>query len=401
MRRVVVVGASAAGLATAAALRQQGFGGLITMIGDEPHLPYDRPPLSKQVLTGQWDAERLLLRPESDLKAMNLDLRLGVSATAVDRTARTVTLAHGGTVPYDALVIATGVRPRLLPGGHGRPGVHVLRTREDALALRDRLGDGRRLVIIGGGFLGTEVAAAARQRGADVTIVESGAEPLARIIGRAAGRFITGIHRDRGVRILTGLKAETFDTADGAVTGVRLDDGRTLPADDVLVATGSVPNTDWLRGSGLDIDDGLLCDAHGRCAPGIHAAGDVARWFNPLFGRAIRVEHRTSASEQGIAVARDLLTPATPQPAAPVPYFWTDQYEVKVQSHGYLPGHEESAVLDGDLAEGRALIGYRRGRHLTGVLAIGMPAKDVRPWRAAVARRTEWAAVTSAPTPAR
>ncbi|MGW2056838.1 NAD(P)/FAD-dependent oxidoreductase [Streptomyces sp. NPDC001840] len=349
-------------------------------------------------LTGRWGAEHLLLRTESDIDALNLDLRLGMAATAVDPATRTVTLADGSTVPYDALVIATGVRPRPFPGEPGGPGVHVLRTQEDAIALRDRLSSGRRLVVIGGGFVGTEVAAAARQRGVDVTIVDSEAQPLARIIGREAGRFITGVHRDRGVPILTGVKAAALDTAGDIVSGVRLNDGRLLSADDVFVATGSLPNTDWLRGSGLDIGDGLVCDAYGRCAPGVHAVGDVARWFNPLFGCAMRVEHRTTASEQAIVAARNLLNPATPQPFAHVPCFRTDRYEVKVQSHGYLIGHEESAVLDGDLAEGRALVGYRRGRHLAGVLAIGMPFKAVRAWRTAVARRTEWAA--AAPSPA-
>lgn len=383
MTRVAVVGAAAGGPATAVGLRRQGFDGLITMIGEEPHLPYDRPPLSKQILTGQWGPEHLPLRPESDIDALDLDLRLGMAATAVDQAARTVTPADGSSVPYDAPIIATGVRPRPFTGEPGGPGVHVPRTQEDAVALRDRLSSGRRLVVIGGGFVGTEVAAAARQRGVDVTVVESEAQPSARIIGREAGRFITGIHRERGVRILTRVKAAGLDAAGDIVSGTRLEDGRLLSADDVLVATGSLPNTDWPRGSGLDIGDGLVCDAYGRCAPGVHAVGDGARWFNPLFGCAMRVEHRTTASEQGIAVARNLLNPATPQPFAHVSYFWTDQYEVKVQSHGYLLGHEESAVLDGDLAERRALIGYRRGRHLAGVLAIGMPFKAVRAWRTA------------------
>ncbi|MEU1300103.1 NAD(P)/FAD-dependent oxidoreductase [Streptomyces shenzhenensis] len=400
MRRVVVVGASAAGLTTAEALRRQGFDGLLTMIGDERHPPYDRPPLSKQILTGQWGPEHLRLRPESDIEALDLDLRLGVAAAGVDRARRTVALADGSTVSYDTLIIATGVRPRPFPGGRGIAGVHVLRTQEDAVALRDRLGSGRRLVIIGAGFVGTEVAAAARRRDVDVTLVESAAQPLARIIGRDAGRFLTGIHRERGVRILTGVRAAALDTADDAVSGVRLEDGRLLPADDVLVAIGSLPNTDWLRGSGLDMGDGLVCDAYSRCAPGVHAVGDVARWFNPLFGCEMRVEHRTTASEQGMALARNLLNPADAQPFAPVPYFWTDQYEMRVQAHGYLPGHAESAVLDGDLAQGRALIGYSRGRHLTGVLAIGMPFGAVRAWRTAVARRTEWAAAASLPAPA-
>lgn len=401
MNRVVIVGAAAGGLAVAGSLRQQGFDGRITLIGDEPHLPYDRPPLSKQLLTGQWGPEQLLLRSEPELDALDLDLRLGTAATSLAPRHGTVTLADGSTVPYDELVIATGVRPRSLPGGANTAGVHVLRTQEDALALRERLRPGLRLVIVGGGFVGTEVAAASRQRDVDVTLVEPGPVPLARSIGDDAGRFLTEVHRSNGVRIHTGARATALDTSGGAVTGIWLDDGRRLPADTVLIATGSLPNVDWLRDSGLDISDGVLCDAYSRSAPGIHAVGDVARWYNPLFGFAMRVEHRTTASEQGVTTAHNILRPASPRPFAPVPYFWTDQYHLKIQAYGYLRGHEETVLLDGDLTDGRALIGYRRGRRLSGVLAVDMPFKAVRPWRTALARRTEWADAISAPAPAR
>ncbi|MGP4085715.1 NAD(P)/FAD-dependent oxidoreductase [Streptomyces sp. KR55] len=401
MNRIVVVGASAGGLATVGSLRQQGFAGHITLIGDEHHLPYDRPPLSKQILTGQWGPEQLLLRPEEELEALGLDLRLGTAAASLDPRHGTVTLADGDTVPYDGLVIATGVRPRPFPSQENTADVHVLRTVEDALALRDCLQPGSRLVIVGGGFVGTEVAAAARQHDVDVTLVEPGPVPLACSIGEYAGRFLAGIHRNNGVRVHTGVRATALDTAGGAVTGIRLHDGRHLPADAVLIATGSLPNTEWLRVSGLDISDGVVCDAYSRCGPGIHAVGDVARWYNPLFGCAMRVEHRTAASEQGITAAHNLLHPTSPRPLAPVPYFWTDQYDLKIQSYGYLRGHEETALLDGDLADGRALIGYRRGRRLSGVLSINMPFKAIRPWRSALARRTEWADALPAPAPAR
>jgi NADPH-dependent 2,4-dienoyl-CoA reductase/sulfur reductase-like enzyme len=230
--------------------------------------------------------------------------------------------------------------------------------------------------------------------------VEPGPVLLARSIGEDAGRFLTETHRSNGVRVHTGVRATALDTAAGAVTGIRLDDGRHLPADDVLIATGSLPNTDWLQGSGLDISDGVVCDAYSRCAPGIHAVGDVARWYNPLFDRAMRVEHRTTASEQGVTAAHNILHPASPRPFAPVPYFWTDQYNLKIQSYGYLRGHEETALLDGDLAGGRALIGYRRGGRLSGVLSINMPFNAVRPWRTALARVTEWTDAVPAPAPA-
>ncbi|MFJ3670637.1 NAD(P)/FAD-dependent oxidoreductase [Streptomyces sp. NPDC090106] len=381
MRRIVVVGASAAGLAAAETLRREGYDGTLTLVGDEPHLPYDRPPLSKQLLAGTWEPSRLALRTPAHLDALGLDLRLGVRATGLEPASRTVRLADGSTLPYDGLVIATGVRPRRLPG----EGAHALRTLDDALALRERLAPGRHLVVVGAGFLGAEAAAVARGLGAEVTLLEPAEVPLAHAVGDRVGRVLARAHLDRGVDLRCGVTV-TEATADG----VRLADGEVVGADAVLVAVGSVPRTDWLDGSGLTVADGVVCDAYCAAAPDVYAAGDVARWHNPLFGVAMRIEHRTNAAEQGMAAARNLLHPEARTPFAPVPYFWSDQYDLKIQAYGHLRGHDEVTLVEGDLAERRFIAAYRAGNRVTGVLAVGMPPKAIRAWRQTVATGASW-----------
>ncbi|MBR8639662.1 FAD-dependent oxidoreductase [Streptomyces tuirus] len=397
MNRIVVVGASAGGLATAEALRRARFEGAITLVGDEPYAPYDRPPLSKQLLKGDWQPERLALRPAADIDALGLDLRLGTTAIGLDRNSRQVHLADGSLVPYDALVVATGVRPRRLPGCDGVSGVHVLRTIEDALALKERLRPDRRLVIVGGGFIGAEVAATARALGIAVTLLEAGTVPMGQAVGDETGRFLTRIHLAHGVDVRTDTSVHEIQSSAGRVTGVLLSDGSVLPADDVLVAIGSLPNTEWLDGSGLLLQDGLLCDEYCAAAPDVYGVGDVARWHNPLFGTPMRIEHRTNAAEQAMAVARNHLTPDQRRPFAPVPYFWSDQYDVKIHAYGHLRGHDEALVLQTEDAQ-RLLVAYRRGERLTGALAAGLPPKTVRAWRSLVAAGTAWTeAVIGAP----
>ncbi|WP_406010781.1 FAD-dependent oxidoreductase [Streptomyces sp. NBC_00637] len=381
MNRIVVVGASAAGLAAVETLRREGCTGTLTLVGDEPHLPYDRPPLSKQVLASAWGEDRLRLRPAADLAALDLDLRLGVAATGLDAAGRHLRLADGSEVPYDRLILATGVRPRRLPG----EGAHVLRTLEDALTLRERLLPGRHLVVVGAGFLGAEAAAVAWRLGARVTLLEPAAVPLAHAVGAEVGRVLAQAHLDRGVRLRCGVTV-TEVTEDG----VRLDDGEVVEADEVLVAAGSLPNTDWLARSGLTVGDGVVCDAYLEAAPGVYAAGDVARWYNPLFGTSMRIEHRTNAAEQGMAVARNLLHPDGRKPFAPVPYFWSDQYDMRIQAYGFLRGHDEVAVVEGDLAERRFVAAYRTGDRVSGALAVGMPPKAIRLWRGLIAAGATW-----------
>ncbi|MEQ4726233.1 FAD-dependent oxidoreductase [Nonomuraea sp. B19D2] len=391
MNRIVIVGGSAGGLATAEGLRRAGYAGVITLVGQEPHPPYDRPPLSKQILTGQWGPDRLTLRGKEELHSLSLDLRLGVPAIGLDLSGGSVALADGAEVPYDALVIATGVRPRHLPGSEVVPGVHTLRTLDDAVSLKARLLPGRRLVIVGAGFVGAEVAAVATGLGVKVTLLEAGPLPLAQALGEQAGHVLAEIHRGHGVDLRTHAAVAEIVSAGGAVTGVRLADDTVLPADDVLVAIGSVPNTEWLGGSGLSAGDGLVCDEFSAAAPSVYGVGDVARWHNPLFDTAMRIEHRTNAAEQGLAVAHNLLHPQARRPFAPVPYFWSDQYGMKIQAYGHLRDHDEARILESNLAERRLLIAYRTGDRVAGVLAVGMSPKILRAWRALIAARTPWA----------
>ncbi|WP_316775943.1 NAD(P)/FAD-dependent oxidoreductase [Streptomyces sasae] len=381
MRRIVVVGASAAGLAAAETLRREGYDGTLTLVGDELHVPYDRPPLSKQVLSAEWPPDRVVLRAPTELDALEVQLRLGVAASGLDVADRTVCLADGSEVPYDGLIVATGVRPRRLPG----EGAHVLRTLDDALTLRERIGPGQRLVVVGAGFLGAEAAAVAWRLGARVTLLEPARVPLAHAVGEEVGRVLSRAHLERGVDLRTGVTV-TEVTEDG----VRLADGEVVEADEVLVAVGSLPNVEWLAGSGLTVDDGIVCDEYCEAARDAYAAGDVARWHNPLFGMSMRIEHRTNAAEQGMAAARNLLNPGARKAFAPVPYFWSDQYETRIQAYGYLRGHEEVRVVEGELEEGRFVAAYRTGERLNGVLAVGMPPKVLRGWRQGVAVGAAW-----------
>ena len=393
--RVVVVGASAGGLATAEALRRLGYEGDITLVGNEAHLPYDRPPLSKQILFGELEPEQLQLRPTGDIDSLRMSMRLGEAAIGLDLQNRTVTLDGGAMVGYDALVVATGVRPRRLRGIEGVRGVHVLRTLEDALTLKERLRPGRRLVVVGAGFIGAEAAAAARGLGLEVTMLEPAPVPLAHAVGEEVGRALSGAHRDHGVDLRTGVAVEGVLSRGGDVTGVRLADGSEVAGEDVVVGIGSHPNTEWLRDSSLLLDNGLVCDEFSMAAPGVYGVGDVARWHNPLFGVAMRIEHRTNAAEQGLAVARNLLNPGARRPFAPVPYFWSDQYDMKIQAYGYLRGHQEVAIVDGDLSTRRFIAAYRGGDHLVAVVAVNTPPKTLRTWRAAIAARQTWSAAIS------
>ncbi|MFJ9412830.1 NAD(P)/FAD-dependent oxidoreductase [Streptomyces sp. NPDC101227] len=403
-RPIAIVGASAAGLAAAEALRRFGWSGPLTLIGDEPHLPYDRPPLSKQLLHGAWEPDRLLLRTTEQLAPLDLDLRLGTRATGLDAATRTLTL-DGEHLACAGVIIATGVTARTLPGAENIAGVHTLRTLDDALALRARLtGTGRRLVIVGNGVLGCEAAAVARELGHDVTLVGIDAIPMAAAVGTEIGELLAEEHRARGVTLHTGA-VDGFETTGERVTGVRLTDGTLLPADTVLVAIGSTPAVGWLGDDpALDTTDGLRCDAYCAAAPGIYAAGDVARWDHPVHGRPLRFEHRTNASEQGMAAARNLLAELAAEgtegagngeaqerhPFAPVPYFWSDQYAIKLQAYGLTTGADrvETTVLD--RAERRTVALYGREGNAVGVLTTGLPPRQVRALRAVIASPAPW-----------
>jgi 3-phenylpropionate/trans-cinnamate dioxygenase ferredoxin reductase component len=369
--RVVVVGASAAGLAAAETLRSEGFEGNLTIVGAEPHLPYDRPPLSKQVLDGRWSRERAFLRPLTVLSSLGAHWLLGTPARLLDRARRRLLLADGTELPYDGLVIATGVSARRLPGDD-LAGVHVLRTLDDALAVRSELSAGNRMAIVGAGFLGCEVAAVARQLGLAVSLVDPLPGPMFRQLGPDVAACVAELHYHNGVSLRCGVGVERFAARRGRVTGLVLTDGSELDIDIVLVAVGSAPNTGWLDGSGLSLTDGVDCDEYCRAADRIVAAGDVASWRHVGLGKRIRVEHRTNAIEQGAAAARALLGIAI-SPFTPVPFFWSDQYDVKIQVHGVLDPSAEAVVVRGDPATGHFGLIYRQDKRSVAVLAWNMP----------------------------
>ncbi|WP_112133257.1 NAD(P)/FAD-dependent oxidoreductase [Glycomyces dulcitolivorans] len=368
---VLVVGASAAGLATAEALRRKGFEGRLTLLGAEGHLPYDRPPLSKQVLSGQWDPERAQLRPEAVLSSLDAEFALGEAATALDVANRAVTTENGRTIAADAIVIATGIRARHLPGAAGLGGVHVLRTMEDALRLKGELAAARHLVVVGDGVLGAEIAATASGLGPDVTLVGPQAAPMEMQLGPGVAKHLAELHTERGVRLRPGVGVDGLQEQGGRVTGVRLESGEVLPADAVVVSIGSIPVTEWLTGSGLRIDNGIVCDANCLAADGIWAVGDVARWHHEGIGRSLRLENRTNATEQAAAVAANIL--GAGQPYKPVPYFWTDQFDAKIQVYGLPSLDAELEVLEGDPASRRFVAAYRSAGRVTGVVGWSMP----------------------------
>ena len=372
--RVVVVGASLAGLSALEALRSEGFEGELIAVGAEPTLPYDRPPLSKQVLQGHWEPEKAALRDQSQYDALGVTWHLGRRATALDVAARTVTLDDGEPLAYDGLVIATGAAPRQLPGGQELAGIHVLRTLEDCLAIRADLETASRLCVVGAGFIGAEVAASARVLGVDVTVLEALPAPLARAFPPELGAACAGLHTDQGVDLRLGVTVAGFE-GDGRVTGVRLGDGSVVEADVVVVGVGVVPETGWLESSGLRLDNGVVCDATcATSAPGVVAAGDIARWPNNLFGETMRVEHWSNAVEQGAAAAQRLLAgPGEAVDFAPVPYFWSDQYDTKIQFLGRCCPTDEVRVVDGSLEERRFVALFGRDGRLVGALAFSRP----------------------------
>lgn len=371
---VLVVGASASGLATAEALRREGYPGRVTLLGAEAHLPYDRPPLSKQVLSGQWGPERTLLRPPRQLAGLDLDLILGTPALGLDAATRTVRTA-GGTITADHLVIATGATPRTLPGPPGLRGVHVLRTLDDALALRDGLRTAQRVVVVGEGVLGSEIAATAREIGREVTLCGPLPAPMAGQLGLLVGDHLADLHRGRGVRLALGAAVAGLTDRNGEVTGVALTGGTVLPADLVVVAIGAVPATGWLEGSGLTLADGVVCDAYCRAAEGIYATGDVARRQHPGHDTALRWENRTNATEQAAVVAAAIT--GTPRPHDAISYFWTDQFGTKIQVHGTVTRDAVAEIVDGDPASGRFVVRYTRDGAVTAILGWNM-AKQSR-----------------------
>lgn len=371
---VIVVGASAAGVATAETLRRKGYQGALTLLGAEFHHPYDRPPLSKQVLSGTWGPQRAQLRSPEAISDLDATLLLGDPAVALDAATRTVSTASGRELRADAVVVATGARPRNLPGQAKLSGVHALRTLDDTLALRRDLLESSRFVVVGDGVLGAEIAATARGMGIATTLTGPQPAPMASQLGFGVSNQLAGLHTENKVDLRPGTQVSELAGRGGRVTGVRLDTGEELPADVVAVAVGVVPQTGWLEGSGLELDDGVVCDAYCRAAEGIYAVGDTARWYHSAPEVNVRLENRTNATEQASTVAANILGEG--RTYTPVPYFWTDQFDAKVQVHGFLPADGEMNLAHGSYDERRFVARCQVDGATTGVVGWNMPKQS-------------------------
>lgn len=374
-RTVVIVGSSVGGVRTAKALRSQGFTGRVVLIGGEAHLPYDKPPLSKQFLAGSWDQSRVTILTAEDAKLAGIELRLGNPAERLDIAGRAVVLGNGARVTYDVVVVATGAAARPSPW-RVDSGVHVVRTLDDAHGLVNALAATGPVVVVGGGFVGAEVAATARAVGRDVTIVDPLAAPISRIVGDELGSILAGVHSRHGVRTRFGTGVESIEGREGDLR-VTLTDGETLPAATVVVGIGAIPNDGWLASSGLLVVDGVVCDEFCRAVdhPDVYAVGDIARWRHPGHREHVRVEHWTNAAEQAVCVAHNICHPGELRRYAPTEYVWSDQYDWKIQ----IAGRPSHAVLQkiigdfgGDRAQAVALYGDRDGT-LSGAVTVNWP----------------------------
>lgn len=389
--RVVVVGASLAGVRTAQALRRSGYDGELTLLDGHPAVAPDRPPLSKTFLSGADAEPRPLLAP-AQLDALALDLRLGTPAVALDTASREIALAFGSALGYDRLVLACGSAPRTIPALAGRGGVHLLRTELDATALRDALPAGSRLVVVGGGFIGAEVAWTAHQRGVAVTVVEPQPALMLRGLGPELGALLTDRHRAAGIDVRVGVGVG--DLVGDPVTSVRLSDGTEVPAEVVLVGVGTAPCTGWLAGSGLTLDDGVVCDERLSAVgvPDVWAAGDVARWRHPRTGTLTRVEHWTNAVEQAPVVAGNVL--GAGQEYAGLPYVWSDQLGTRLQVVGRVEPGDEVRYVVGGPADERFVAVTGDGEHLHAVVGLGA-TRELLPYRKLLAAGAGWSAAVS------
>lgn len=395
--RIVIVGASLAGARAAHSVRAAGHEGPLTLIGAEPHLPYDRPPLSKDFLTGERDAEALMLDPPGAYDELDADVLLNTVAVGLDLEDRVVAVSSAGEstgcvdrVPFDAVVIATGASARPLPGTEQIAGVHTLRTLDDAKAIRDGLSPGVRVAVVGGGFIGSEVAASATARGCEVTVIEAGSAPLVRGLGAQMGTQVGALHGQNGVELRLGVGVDGVLGTD-RVDAVAMADGSRIEADLVVVGIGVVPNTAWLEGSTLHIDNGVVCDAT-LCAgpPGVYAVGDVVRAPNAWLGPdPVRVEHWTAAVEHGMAIGRNIIDPDAAMPYNSVPFVWSDQYDARIQIAGHPDADDDVEVLVGSVSDRSFLAGYRRNGRLSAVMALNAIKPFVR-FRRLLASHPTW-----------
>ncbi|MDT5347334.1 MAG: hypothetical protein QOH91_621 [Mycobacterium sp.] len=369
---IVIVGGGLGAARTAEQLRRAEYTGAITIVSDEVHLPYDRPPLSKEVLRSEVDD--VFLKPREWYDEKDITLRLGSAVTRLDTEAQTVTLADGSVLRYGELVIATGLVPRRIPSFPDLEGIRVLRSFDESMALRTHASAAKRAVVVGAGFIGCEVAASLRSLGVDVVLVEPQPQPLAGVLGERIGELVTRLHRAEGVDVRTGVGVAEVRGA-GHVDTVVLSDGTELAADLVLVGIGSHPATEWLDGSGIEVDNGVICDEAGRTsAPNVWALGDVASWRDPT-GHQARVEHWSNVADQARVVVPAMLGQDVPS-AVVVPYFWSDQYDVKIQCLGEPEATDIVHLVEDD---GRKFLAYyERDGVLVGVVGGGLPGKVMK-----------------------
>ncbi|GAB3731497.1 NAD(P)/FAD-dependent oxidoreductase [Nocardiopsis nanhaiensis] len=401
---IVIAGAGMAGLHAAEALREHGFEGRLTLVGEEPHRPYSRPPLSKEALTGVgmdpapggpgWlvGHRALRLRDDAVIDDLDLDFRPNTRAAGLDPAARELRVAGPdgeGALHYDGLIVATGARARR--PGTDLAGVHVLRTLDDAEAVRSAFGSSGHLVVVGAGFVGAEVAASARAVGMEVTLVEAAATPMTRVVDPRIGEVLTDLHRENGVDVRLGAGVTAYEGA-GRVERVRLADGSAIEASLVVAGVGVHLNTEWLRGSGVELfgDGAVVCDEFSATSvPDVYAVGDLANWPHPRYGGRIRLEHWTNASEQGEAAARNLLAGSGRTPFTPVPYFWSDQYKKKVQLLGQGAPADQVAFVHGSPEDRKFVAFLGRGGMLTGVLGLRSTPRTMR-YRGLLENPTTW-----------
>jgi 3-phenylpropionate/trans-cinnamate dioxygenase ferredoxin reductase subunit len=371
---ILIVGAGLGAFRVAEQLRRRGHSANITVLGEESHLPYDRPPLSKQVLRGESESS-----PFPGMDELNVEWVLGSRAVSLDINANSVVTDDGRSHRYDILVLATGGRPRTLPQLGSGDGIHVLRTIDDAVALRASVRPEGRLIVIGAGFVGCEIAASARQIGANVDLVEALSAPLVRVLGSVVASKVAALHEQQGVRTHAGARVEhILRDADGRLRGVRLDDGTEIEGDAVVVGIGIVPETEWLAGSGLELRDGIVCDSGGRTSvANIFALGDAAQWWHDLAGEHRRVEHWTTTSDQATVIATNIVQdPAEPVATlAAAPYFWSDQYNVKIQGIGFI---DPADKVDELTIRDRSVLLYSRDGIVRGVVGFSIPGAVMR-----------------------
>jgi NADPH-dependent 2,4-dienoyl-CoA reductase/sulfur reductase-like enzyme len=382
---VVIVGAGLGGLRCAEGLRDKGFTGQVTLVGAELHLPYDRPPLTKQFLAGTWDEPRIALATAERLASRGIGHVAGVRATSLDVEGRRVTLEDGRSLDADGIVLATGASPRWLPGTEDADGVHVVRTIDDSTALRDELaafGEHDEVVVIGGGFIGAEVASTVAARGLKVTILEALDVPLSPVVGEEVGGWLVELHRRAGVEVRAGVKvAGVAARSPTAKPSVSLASGEELVAGAVVVGIGVRPETGWLADSGLVLDDGVVVDAALFAAPGVCVIGDLARftWHHGTTTEQVRIEHWEVTNQLAVHAADSLLAGrAVASAVSLVPYFWSDQHGRKLQVLGHPSGSDDATHVAGSIDEGKFTFLYHRGGNLTGVLGVASPRNVMR-----------------------